>query len=173
MTPDEGMVDAGRVVTMKPTTLSAILLASMMSVVAAAPVDNETTERVSYTGKVAKARHDATDGGWVELAAATPASHGREFIPVEATRYVRLRIEAVKGRPIIQMLRLTYASGKREVIRVDALLGTRRTPSAFVELRGSDELEMIVVLTDRDSSGTYAVYGELPRTGGVARGGTR
>ena len=154
-------------ITMKIRALSALLLAGTVSLVSAAPNDKETTERVSYTDK---ARPDTPTGdGWVELASPTPASHGREYIAVapDAGPFVRLRIEANAGRPIVRAVRIDYTDGTQRVMRIDKVIGKQR-PS-YVDLRGPRRIERVVVTTEGTKKALYTVHAEPVRTDVASR----
>lgn len=151
---------------MKISAISAVLVAGSMSLVSAAPVDHESTARLSYSesaARAAKATHAAPhDDGWVELASATPASHGREYIMVGAAAgtFTRLRIDAASGRPTVWTVRVDFKNGARKIMRVGQTLDRRRKRSTILDLRGAHEIEKLVVITDRDSRGSYAVFAE-------------
>jgi len=150
---------------MRIHAISALILAIAPSLVSAAPAKDETAARVSYSGKQAPA--DRTSE-WVELASPTPAKYGREYITVEGP-YARLRIEAIKGRPIVKAVKVRFTDGKEKVVRVYRTLGGKHS-SHDVDLGGARAIEHIVVITDTDSRGTYAVYGAArPATSAVAR----
>lgn len=148
---------------MKISAISAFLIAGSMSIASAAPADHESTERVSYSDAASSSSKDRghSDDGWVELASATPASHGREYIVVgaDAGTFTRLRIDAAAGRPTVRAVRVDYKNGKSKVMRVDTTLDHKRKPSTILDLRGAHEIEQLVVITDR-GSGKYAVYAE-------------
>lgn len=149
---------------MRSLAISGVFLAAAFGVASAAPAKDETGERVSYSGR-AKATSTATpDAEWVELASPTPASHGREYITVDG-RYGLLKIDAAKGRPRVQSVRVVYTDGKEKVVRVGQVLGGKRA-TAIISLTGS-QVDHVVVNTDRGSKGTYTVHG-APVTTGVA-----
>lgn len=134
-----------------------------MSVVSAAPADKESTERVSYTDSKTSAKDSVRDdSGWIELASATPASHGKEYITVgaDAGTFTRLRIDAASGRPIVRAVRIDYKNGQSKTMRIDSTLDAKRKPSAVLDLKGAHEIEQVVVITERDSKGNYAVFAE-------------
>jgi hypothetical protein len=154
-----------RSIAMTTTALSALLLALSASLVSAAPEDKETTERVSYSGK---AQDAAADEAWVELASPTPASHGREFIQLDedAGPFVRLRIDAVAGRPTIRTVRISYRDGKQRVVRIDKVLSAK---PAVIDLGGPKRIERLVVVTEGSKKMTYSVRGERVRNSVAAR----
>jgi hypothetical protein len=147
---------------MKITTLSALFLAASVSLVSAAPRDNESTERISYTGKKRPPPPPKADA-WVELASPTPCSHGREYIDVEPSSglFVRLRIGAFVGRPIIRTVRVDYTDGKQAVVRVDSVVDRARP--AYVQVR-SAQIERVVVVSEGNSKTSYTVAAEPART---------
>ena len=150
---------------MKIAAISALLVAGSMSLGSAAPADHESTDRVSYsTSRPAKATHATPrDDGWVELASATPASHGREYIIVGAAAgtFTRLRIEAASGRPTVRAVQVDFKNGNRKLMRVDLTLDRKLKRSTILDLRGAHEIEQIVVTSDRHSRGNYAVFAEV------------
>lgn len=169
---------------MRIPALTTLLLTFTTSVVAAAPertaappahasvapTRQETTGRLRYTDAAPKAAVEATDpgDGWVELASATPASHGREFISIDAGTgaLTQLRLTAATGRPAIDAVRVDYVGGGSKTFPVARTLAAQRAP-AFVDLRGPHEIRQIIVISDRDSRGSYVVQG-LAGTTGVA-----
>lgn len=152
---------------MKITALSAFVVAAMTSVVAAESAKTESAERVSYT---TGARRDTTapkHTGWVELASPTPASHGREYIALEPRAFVRLRVTAAAGRPIVRSVRIDFTDGTSRAVRIDRVVDKRRP--AFVELRGHQQIERLVVVSEGSRTALYTVSGELPGTGVASR----
>ncbi|MEO7729388.1 MAG: hypothetical protein ABIY55_00320 [Kofleriaceae bacterium] len=127
-----------------------------------APTREETTGRLSYNDAAAKPAPDVTDpaDGWIELASATPASHGREFISIDADAgaLTRLRLTAAAGRPGIQAVRVDYVHGGSRTFPIDKTLAAKRAP-AYVDLRGPRAIRQIIVISDRDSRGSYLVQG--------------
>ena len=140
-----------------------------MSLVSAAPADKESTERLSYSDPSPKhPKPKRSEDGWVELATPTPASHGEEHIPIaDAASFSRLRIDAASGRPIVRAVRVLYKNGKTKLTRVDRILDRKRKQFAVIDLKGAHEIDQVIVITERDSRGTYSVFGE-PAHAGVA-----
>lgn len=148
---------------------SLLFLVTATAAVSAAPAREETTERISYSDRArspTKPDADPAGAGWVELASATPASHGREFIEVgaDAGAITQLRLTAASGRPGIRAVRVEYKDGGRRTFAVDKVLGAKRRP-AYLDLRGAHELREIVVTTDRSSQGSYILEGNAGDTG--------
>lgn len=148
---------------MRSLAISALILAAAPGVVSAAPAKDETGERVSYSGERARTSLPA-DGEWVEIASATPASHGREYITVEG-RYGLLKIDAAKGRPVVQTVRVVYTDGKERVVRIGRALGGK-SATAIIQVTGAP-IDHVVVHTNPKSKGAYVVQG-APVSSGVA-----
>jgi len=146
---------------MRSTALTFVIVTAAASVVSAAPAREETTGRISYSGRV-KPILIAVDRepGWVELASATPASHGREFILVGAGAgaCTQLRLTAASGQPEIHVVRVEYQDGSHRVFEVGRVLDARRRP-VYLDLRGAREVKQIVVTSDRRSAGSYLLEG--------------
>lgn len=153
---------------MRIPAISALLLASAASLAIAAPpppsvprptpteTKDEVHERVSYDGR--RARLDRQTSEWTELASATPAKYGRVYITLDGA-YARLRIEAIRGRPRVEAVRIRFANGTEKVVRVGKRLGGKRS-SHDIELASARAIEHIVVVTD-GGRGSYAVYGAM------------
>jgi hypothetical protein len=144
-----------------PTIAALIVVVGSMSLVSAAPARDEHSERVRYNEKTHYDKTPKAGDGWVELASSTPASNGREYIVVNATAgtFTMLRIDADKDRPIVQSVRIEYRNGTHRIVQLDKVLDEKKRQSAFVDLHGPHEIESLVVVTDRDSRGSYAVLG--------------
>jgi hypothetical protein len=156
---------------MRIPAISLLLLATAAAGVSAAPAREETTGRVSYNdrakGPVAPSGNLDPSDGWVELASATPASNGREFIEVatDTRSFTQLRLKAVSGRPAIRAVRIDYGDGSRRTFEVARVLVKHRP--AYLDLHGAREVREIVVITDRSSPGSYVLEGNVGE-GGVA-----
>jgi hypothetical protein len=140
------------------------------SFVSASPAREENTERVSYNGRRTSAVKPKAEPGWIELASATPASHGREFVMVGADvgAFTQLRLTAVSGRPGIRAVRVDYLDGNRRTFEVEKVLSARSRP-VYVDLRGARELRQVIVMTDRESRGSYRLEGNTREFGIAAR----
>jgi hypothetical protein len=144
---------------MHTPTLSLVFLATAAVSVAAAPAREEASARVRYGDARAQPPVGAQPAdGWIELASATPASHGREFIAVDAStgELTELRLTATSGRPYIGSVRVDFQDNSRRVFQVDKVLGPRRR-SISLDLHGARAIEQIIVTTDRSSPGAYVV----------------
>jgi hypothetical protein len=147
---------------MRIAALTSLFLIGATSLVSAAPVREESAERISYNDRRGpKTVKPPAEPGWIELASATPASHGKELIDVAADlgAVTQLRLTGVSGRPGIRAVRVEYKDGNHRSFEVEKILtGKRRT--AVVDLRGARAISMIIVVTDRDSPGSYTVEGD-------------
>jgi len=160
---------------MRIPALTCVVTVATLSVVSAAPAREETTERISYSP-----RHDhrsqppITDpelaGGWVELASATPARHGREFIEVGAHTgaVTRLRLTAASGRPGIDAVVVDYKDGSHRRFEVNRVLSAQQR-SAYLDLRGARELQQVIVISDRSSPGSYVLEANTAPAGVASR----
>jgi hypothetical protein len=140
------------------------------SYVSASPVREESTERVSYNEHRAGAIKPKAEPGWVELASETPASHGREFVEVgaDAGAFTRLRLTAATGWPGIRAIRVDYQDGSHRTFEIEKMLSTKSRP-VYVDLRGARELRQIIVMTDRDTRGSYRLEGNTGEPGVASR----
>lgn len=142
---------------MRFSIVSLVLVTGASAIVAAAPDDRETTERVGIKDPPPAA---PPADGWVELADPTPAKHGRVYITVGAGAgtFSKLRIDVAKGRPTVQQVRVDFKAGGRRVVRVEKTLHATRKPSAYVDLKGAREIRQIVIDSDPHSRGEYTVF---------------
>jgi hypothetical protein len=143
---------------MRISALTLVFLVGAGSFVSASPVREETTERVSYNERRASAAKPKAEPGWIELASATPASHGREFVAVGAGAFTQLRLSAASGRPGIRAVRVHYADGTQRTFEIERVLSAKHRP-VYVDLRGARELHQVIIITDRDSRGSYRLEG--------------
>jgi hypothetical protein len=142
---------------MKIALLSAFLLVGTAS---AAPEKTENRERISYSGDARRDTSNKPDDGWIELASPTPASHGREFIPVDpsAEAFVRLKLTADSGRPIVRRVRVHFSDGTQRLVRLDRAVDKKHP--VMVDLKVAKRIDRLVVETEGSKKATYSVYGE-------------
>ena len=145
-----------------------MFLVGAAPLVSASPVREENTERVSYNERRTSAVKPKAEPGWIELASATPASHGREFVEVgaDAGAFTQLRLTAASGRSGIRAVRVDYQDGTRRTFEIERVLSPKSRP-VYVDLRGARELRQVIVMTDRDTRGSYRLEGNT-REHGVA-----
>lgn len=143
-----------------------MFLVGAATVATAQPKHEETSGRVSLNPQ-APAERARAPSEWVELASATPAKHGTEFIGVgkEAGGFGKLRLDAVKGVVRVKQVRVTFADGTQKTFRINKRIDAKRQKWVFVELPTTQEIDQVIVVTDRTSKGEYALFGS--GTGGV------
>jgi hypothetical protein len=159
---------------MRTPAVFAVILVGAPLLATAQPKQEETSGRVSLKEKAPDdPREDAprSPSDWVELASATAAKHGTNYIIVggEAGGFGKLRIDAVKGGGIpIKQVRVSFTDGSSKTYRVNRRIDPQRQKSVFLDLPTTQQIDQVVIVTDRRSKGEYAVYGS--GTGGVVAG---
>ncbi len=100
-----------------------------------------------------------TRGRWMPLMKYGDARDGRHLIDVggRVGRIDKLRVEAVRGAPVIRRIAIEYRNGEREVLRLDTHL--RRGQGQVIDLGRDRRVDRIVVITDRRAPGIYSVFG--------------
>jgi hypothetical protein len=148
---------------MKTSVLFALIVVGATTQAAAQPKSEETSGRVSLNDKAAPTRSDAArqPNDWVELASATPAKHGKEFVVVgkDAGAFGKLRLEADKGKVIVLRVKVYFADGASKVYMIDKRLDAKRRKSTLVDLKTQKAIDRIVVMTETYTNGQYALYG--------------
>jgi hypothetical protein len=149
------------------------MLLATTGLVTAEPVDRESTERFRLKDQPAVSRPAPDAAGWVELADPTPSQHGKEFIPVGANAgtFTRVRVDAHSGRFFLQSVRVDFKDGSRKIKRVDARLsrkGPKNQRSVVIDFGYAREIKQVIVVTDRDTRGTYTVHAAIETPEGVA-----
>ena len=145
---------------MKLSTGFAVLVLVTATTAQGQPKRDENTARLSYGGKhEVPADSPRREGEVVEIASATPASHGREYIDVgrEQGQFSQLRVDGARGKVVVHKVRVDFADGKTRYFTVDRVL--RKGQSATIDLESPRAIERLIVTTDREPAGDYAVYG--------------
>jgi hypothetical protein len=98
---------------------------------------------------------------WVELADATPAKHGTEFVVVGAQQgsFSQLRINAATGATNVRSVRVVFADGSSKLVKVGRTVSDRGRKFAQVDLGESKPIAQLEVTTDRQGKGEYTVSG--------------
>jgi len=156
----------------------ALLSALAMSIPAAAyawPIgrtaERENQPRIYYRDRDAgwtRERYDRYENShwardfrsqWVPLARGYSAHTDRQFIHVAGTgRYRRVRIEAVRGEPVILQIAIEFADKTTQVVKYREALSAGT--GEVIDLNGGDRrINRIIVYTDPRSRGAYSVYG--------------
>lgn len=96
---------------------------------------------------------------WVPLARGYTARTDRQFIHVGGTgRYRKLRIEAVRGEPVILQIAVEFMDKTTQVVKYRESLPAGS--GEVIDLNGGDRrIKRIIVYTDPYSRGAYSVYG--------------
>jgi hypothetical protein len=129
--------------------------------VSAEPDRTESTQHVDYNehhhARPAPAR---SEDGWLEIASPTPATNGREFIPLDegSGKIASLRIAASSGRLYVDTVRVEYADGTHRLFAIERVLDASKRAPALVDLRGPHDVRQIVVTTDASTKGSYVVH---------------
>ena len=152
-----------------------MLVVASASVATAQPKQEETNARIGYNEKDQPAPVTThRDGDVIELAEPTPAKHGKEFFTIgaDAGRFSELRVRAHQGKVIVRRARIELTDGKIITVNVDKVLD-RKHPIATIAIpRGPRAIEQVVITTERQTGGTYAidgVYGGGGSTGVATR----
>ena len=97
-------------------------------------------------------------GRWVGLARAFSARTERQFIHVDGGRYRRLRVEAVRGEPVIRKIAIEFGDGTAQAVDVDMRLTSGA--GEVIDLNGgARNIKRIIVYSDPRSRGSYSIYG--------------
>ena len=144
-----------------PTVLTAVL-AVAPTLASAQPKKAEHAARLRYGEKGDAPRQVAATpctGCLVELASATPAKHGTEFILVgrEVGTFTGLRVGAHKGRVVVRRVTVELADGTRRRFDVDRVTGGKRDVTNH--LGAAREIDRIAVTTETQGNGEYEVFG--------------
>jgi hypothetical protein len=93
---------------------------------------------------------------WVTLGASYSATTNRQFVNLRGQRFDRLRVEAVRGKPLITQIAVEYSNGGgTQVIK----LGSRYAQGSGEVLRlNATPINRIVIYTDARYGGSYGVY---------------
>ncbi len=97
-------------------------------------------------------------GRWVTIARANSARSDRQFIHVDGQRYRKLRIEGVRGQPMVQKIAIEFADGTAQAIDLNARLGNGA--GEVIDLNGGvRSINRIIVYTEPRARGSYTLYG--------------
>lgn len=92
---------------------------------------------------------------WVTLANGYSATTNRQFLPLHGQSYDRLRIEGVRGNPLITLIQVIYTNGSLQKIE----LGVRLPPGVGEVLRlNASPIQRIVIHTDPRFGGAYSLH---------------
>jgi hypothetical protein len=145
---------------MRIPSVFAIVLVGTAGIASAQPKQEENNERVRYGDHDADKRDAARHDAWTQLATPTPAKHGTEFVVVgkEQGNFDKLRLDADSGRVIVRRVKIIYDDGQQKVVDLDRVLAGKHK-SATIDLQGPKAIDRIVVTTEPETNGMYAIYG--------------
>lgn len=146
--------------TWKTAAFAVVLLGASASV-SAQPGPAENSERIRYsdTSKNGPAHPATGEAEWVQLASPTPASHGTEFLVPGDNHgpFTQLRIDA-DGRVELHLVKIYFVDGSEQIARLYRVLGGKQR-SATIEVSSPQAIDRLIVTTDPNTKGAYAVYG--------------
>jgi hypothetical protein len=97
-------------------------------------------------------------GRWQPLARYYSARTDRQFIPVNGGRFSKIRIEAVRGEPVILKVAIEFMNRTTQAVDLDARL--TRGAGEVIDLNGGERrINRIIVYTDPRARGAYSLYG--------------
>ena len=141
--------------------LTAIAMAAPVAAFAQPPraevTVNWTHERYDHYNN----SHWARDfhGRWQPLARAESGATDRQFIAVNgAGRFSKLRIEGVRGQPMVQKVAVEFADKTSQAVDINEALPNGA--GTVIDLNGGERrINRIIVYTDPHARGSYSVYG--------------
>jgi hypothetical protein len=88
-----------------------------------------------------------------------PAHTPIQTIHLDGRRYGKLRIEGLKGAPVIQRMEITFANGGTQMVDLNMRLS--RGVGEVIDLEGTRDrrISQIMVYSAPRASGAFAVYG--------------
>jgi hypothetical protein len=148
---------------MRSSALFTVFVVGAASVASAEPKQEETSGRVSYTENADSATADEPrqPSDWVELASATPSKHGTEYVMVgsEAGAFSQLRIDAVKGRTEVNVVKIVFTDNSVKKVRINKMISKKRGTPVVVDLETTKPIDHLEVSVNPGMGGDYAVYG--------------
>jgi hypothetical protein len=97
-------------------------------------------------------------GRWQTLARAYSAQTQRQFIPVRGAMLSKLRVEGVRGAPVIEKIGIEFGDGTSQAVDVNMRLSGGA--GEVIDLNGGvRKVNRIIVYTDGRTRGSYSIYG--------------
>lgn len=145
---------------MKSRALFTLFLVGAAGTATAQDKQEETSGRVSLNEKAPESQPPRSPDDWVELASATPAKHGTEYIVVgkDQGEFARLRLDAVRGVVPVKAVRIELTDGTTKTYRVQRRIDAKHQTQVYIDLPTTGQLSSVVVMTDRRSTGAYTVH---------------
>jgi hypothetical protein len=95
---------------------------------------------------------------WVPVARGYTGDARRQFINLRGRAdFDRLRIESVRGAPVINQIAVEYTDGTTQKVRLDARLP--RGSGEVIRLNRNQGINRIIVYAEPGYGGAYSVYG--------------
>ena len=95
---------------------------------------------------------------WQPLARYYSARTDRQFIPVSGGRFRAIRIEAVRGEPVILKVAIEFMNRQTQAVELNQRLP--RGSGEVIDLNGGERrINRIIVYTDPRFRGAYSIYG--------------
>ncbi|HEU0036504.1 MAG TPA: hypothetical protein VFQ53_38090 [Kofleriaceae bacterium] len=121
----------------------------------------------AYDGSYDRDRYERYDrsqwgrdfrGRWVPLAQGYSAQR-RQFINMRGNwaQFRKLRIEAVRGAPVINQIAIEYRNRDTQVVRLNARL--RAGSGEVIRINRNEPINRIIVYTDPGYRGAYTIFG--------------
>jgi hypothetical protein len=136
-----------------------IASAQSARVVVRAPDVTVNWNRERYDRYEGSRWHREFRGRWTPLATGYNARSERQFINLGGRgAYRKLRIEGVRGEPVILKIAIEYADRTNQAVEYREALP--RGAGEVIDLNGDvRRINRIIVYTDPGSRGSYSVYG--------------
>ena len=97
-------------------------------------------------------------GRWMTLARAYTTQSDRQFIHTRGARLSKLRVEGVRGMPVIQKIAIEFRDGSTQAVDLDMRLP--RGTGEVIDLNGGvRRVDRIIVYADPHSRGSYSLFG--------------
>lgn len=140
----------------------AIVVLATATTAAAEPKPEETSARIRYGDDEGAhtTKPVAQTDGWLELATPTPAKHGTEFVVVGKDQglFGKLRLDAAKGKVIVRRVKVYFDDGSHKTFTVERVLDAKHRTTE-IDLGTPKEIDRVVVVTEVQTNGEYAIYG--------------
>lgn len=117
-------------------------------------------ERAPYQRFERTRWHRELQSRWVTLANGYAANTTRQNLPLRGQTFDRLRIEGVRGAPVITQIQVIYTNGTIQKIDLSARFPVGA--GEVLRLNGSP-IQRIVVNTDPRAGGAYSLHGAQGR----------
>jgi hypothetical protein len=142
---------------MRFTTMCLVVLLAQATASAQGSREESGPGRVSYTAPMPR---PAPRPKWVRLATPTPAANGTEYILVgrDAGRFSQVRVDTNHGRVFVVRVAVRYSDGVLQTFPQGRWLDEAH-PWIAIDLPRPRWIETIIVTTDRDTRGSYSVFG--------------